>query len=262
MELQREIDRLGPWFHNLHLPDGDGGMVQTRPDHPFGDFPRFKWDQLADHLPADLGGVAALDIGCNAGFYAMELARRGADVVGIDLNLGYLAQAEFAVKTSGLTERVRLRKQQVYELAGEAGQYDLVLFMGVFYHLRYPLLGLDVVAKTLRPGGTLVFQTLTTPDEQRAKGTHGLNFADRNRLDEAGWPKLSFFEHGFNEDPTNWWAANAAGVEAMLRSAGLKIIAEPGHEIYLCQPDPDAHIGVPELRDAEYHAALNGMKPK
>lgn len=86
---RQQISELGPWFHNLHLPDG----TQTAPDHFLGDFPRFKWEALAPHLPADLTGWTALDIGCNAGFYTFELARRGAQVLGIDLNPHYLAQA-------------------------------------------------------------------------------------------------------------------------------------------------------------------------
>ena len=82
-----EIEQLGPWFHNLHLPDGR----QTCPDHWLGDFPSFKWRQLSHHLPADLTGWSCLDIGCNAGFYTFELARRGASVLGIDLDEEYLA---------------------------------------------------------------------------------------------------------------------------------------------------------------------------
>ena len=68
----------GPWFHNLSLPDGAGGTLHTAPDHPLGNFPRFKWDAIAPHVPDDLSGVNALDVGCNAGFYSLELARRGA----------------------------------------------------------------------------------------------------------------------------------------------------------------------------------------
>ena len=44
---------LGPWFHNLHLPDG----VQTAPDHPLGDFPRWKWEEIAPHLPVSPKGL-------------------------------------------------------------------------------------------------------------------------------------------------------------------------------------------------------------
>src|SRR6188472_1512155 len=92
LSLQEEVDRLGPWFHNLHLPDG----TQTRADHPFGDFPAFKWADLGPNLPADLRGWSCLDIGCNAGFYTFELAKRGASVLGIDLDRHYLDQARWA----------------------------------------------------------------------------------------------------------------------------------------------------------------------
>ena len=95
------IERLGPWFHNLHLPDG----TQTAPDHRLGDFPRYKWEVLHPHLPASLEGWTALDLGCNAGFYTFELARRGAKVTAIDLDEHYLTQ-HFA---RGLEDRPRQR---------------------------------------------------------------------------------------------------------------------------------------------------------
>src|SRR5687768_17978800 len=126
-----EIAALGPWFHNLHLPDG----VQTAPDHPLGDFPRFKWRRLAPHLPEDLTGWTALDIGCNAGFYSFELARRGAKVTGIDSEPLYLRQAEWLAGEFFRDNRPTFRRMQVHELARLGGdldeQFDLVLFMGV-----------------------------------------------------------------------------------------------------------------------------------
>ena len=88
----QEIEQLGPWFHNLHLPNG----AQTAPHHTLGDFPAFKWQQLEDYIPADLSGWEVLDIGCNAGFYSIELARRCANVLGIDVDPHYLRQAEWA----------------------------------------------------------------------------------------------------------------------------------------------------------------------
>src|SRR3954464_14747194 len=132
-ELRDDIQRLGPWFHNLHLPDG----TQTCPDHWLGDFPSFKWRELAAHLPEDLSGWTALDIGCNAGFYTFELVKRGATVLGIDLDERYLRQARWAAEQFGVADRVRFEQLQVYDLAQRAERFDLVLFMGVLYHLRY-----------------------------------------------------------------------------------------------------------------------------
>jgi tRNA (mo5U34)-methyltransferase len=229
---QREIAALGPWFHNLHLPDGS----QTAPDHPLGDFPRFKWEQIAPQLPEDLTGWRALDIGCNAGFYSVELARRGALVVGIDPDPHYLEQARWVASEFSLSDRVAFRRMQVYDLAHEPDGYDLVLFMGVFYHLRYPLLGLDLVARKVQR--LLVFQTLSLPGDDVLSGTEDLKIEDREVMNAPGWPRMAFIEHRLAGDPTNWWAPNRAAVEAMLRSSNLNIVGRPGHEIYLCTPHP------------------------
>src|ERR671916_1036538 len=137
-----DIAALGPWFHNLHLPGGQ----QTAPDHPLGDFPSFKWRELAPHLPDDLTGWRALDIGCNAGFYTFELARRGAQVVGADLDEHYLRQARWAKGLFGIDGQVEFRQLHVYDLARTDETWDIVLCMGLLYHLRHPLLALDLVA--------------------------------------------------------------------------------------------------------------------
>lgn len=221
---------LAPWFHNLHLPDG----TQTAPNHPLGDFPRRKWRQISDHLPADLTGWRALDIGCNAGFYTIELARRGAHVLGIDIDAHFLAQANWAMSRFGLNDRVDLLRAGVYDLPAFEGRFDLVLFMGVFYHLRYPQLALDLVAEKV--GELLVFQTLTMPGDDVVTPPVTLDLDDRERLDEAGWPRMAFIEHALAGDPTNWWAPNHACVLALLRASGLTLASRPGHEIYLCTP--------------------------
>lgn len=230
--LEEQARELGPWFHNLHLPDG----TQTCPDHRFGDFPAFKWKEIGQHLPADLTGWRALDIGCNAGFYSFELAKRGARVVGVDINGHYLRQAKWAAEVYGFgTEHVDFHHHHIYEFARFGQSYDFVLFMGVLYHLRYPLLALDVV-RTLAPK-LMVFQTLTTSDhEAHPHAREDVDFQTRERLDQVGWPKMACVEDTFAMDPTNWWVPNAAGVEALLRTAGF----EPGQQIapetWLCRP--------------------------
>jgi tRNA (mo5U34)-methyltransferase len=248
--LEREIAALGPWFHNIHLPDG----TETAPTHFLGDFPRYKWQALAPHLPARLDGWTALDIGCNAGYYSFELARRGARVRGIDVDPHYLRQAEWAARELALEDAIEFRQMQVYDLAGEEEQFDLVLFMGVFYHLRYPLLGLDVVARRTRR--TMVFQTLTTPGMEVYPDTWDHPINEREALNEPGWPRMAFVEHRFASDPTNWWVPNHAAVEAMLRSSGLQVTAHLGHEIYLCEPaPPDAPTRAPYDFTPELRAA-------
>jgi tRNA (mo5U34)-methyltransferase len=78
--LREQIDALGEWFHNLDLAG-----IPTAPNHFLGNYPRCKWESFADSLPKDLSGRTVLDLGCNAGFYAFEMKRRGADrVVAVD----------------------------------------------------------------------------------------------------------------------------------------------------------------------------------
>src|SRR4028119_2359834 len=99
-KIEEQIASLKPWFHNLHLSNG----AQTAPDHYFGDFPNFKWEQFSNSVPKDLNGWTALDIGCNAGFYSFELAKRGAQVLGIDLDPHYLKQANWAAVQMNLED--------------------------------------------------------------------------------------------------------------------------------------------------------------
>ena len=244
-----ELDALGPWFHNLHLPDGR----QTCPNHCFGDFPAFKWNEIEKAIPRDLSGWSCLDIGCNAGFYTFELARRGATVLGIDVDEHYLRQARWAAEQFGVTRQVSFERMQVYDLARRDQRFDLVLFMGVLYHLRYPMLGLDIVCQKVNR--LMLMQTLTMPGTEVLLETWGRDFRDRHLMQDAGWPKMAFLEHGFAGDPTNWWAPNHACVEAMLRSAGMRVLDQPGHEFYLCEPDPQNPPSVATWNAAELHAA-------
>lgn len=123
LTLHQRIRELGPWFHNLHLAG-----VQTAPEHFLGDYPRLKWEQFAHALPADLSGCSVLDIGCNAGFYALEMKRRGAArVVAMDSDPRYLAQAHLAAEVMGL--EIEWRELSVYDLAQLGERFDVVLFI-------------------------------------------------------------------------------------------------------------------------------------
>lgn len=255
-DLRAQVQALEPWFHNLHLPGG----IQSAPDHFLGDFPSYKWQELSPWLPADLTGWRVLDIGCNAGFYSFELARRGARVTAVDMNDHYLAQARWAAGVYGLADSIDFLKLQVYDLVDHEQTYDLVLFMGVFYHLRYPLLGLDIVAR--RVGRLLCFQSLTMPGEEVTQVPPELAFEERGRLGEPGWPKMAFIEHRLEHDPTNWWAPNKAALEAMLRSAGFRILANPGAETYLCEPDAANPSAVAGWNREEFIAATGRRRAR
>jgi tRNA (mo5U34)-methyltransferase len=254
--IAAEIDELAPWFHNLHLPSGH----QTARAHPLGDFPAFKWRVIADTLPEDLTGARALDIGCNAGYYSFALAERGAEVLAVDLDEHYLRQGRWAAQRLDPAGRVSFRQMHLYDLLGSPERFDVVLFLGVLYHLRYPQLALDGLAQLV--SGRMIVQTLTMPTGAGQPAVSevpaDVPFEQRERLGAPGWPRAAFIERSFAGDPTNWWAPDDACVRAMLRSAGLRVTATPAHEIYVCEPVPPGESGdvTAELRAAELGAVI------
>ena len=138
-DIRVRVEALGDWFHNMDL-----GGVQTAPNHFLHDFPATKWRAFSHALPADLTGKSVLDIGCNAGFYSIEMKRRGANrVLGIDADARYLAQARLAAEVKGAD--IEFRELSVYDVASIGETFDVVLFLGVLYHLRHPLLALDLI---------------------------------------------------------------------------------------------------------------------
>src|SRR5438105_10686965 len=87
--LTRRVHELGEWFHNLDLHG-----IPTAPNHFLGDFPNIKWRHICKDIPIDLHGASVLDVGCNGGFYSIEMKRRGAGgVLRIAIDDRYLNQA-------------------------------------------------------------------------------------------------------------------------------------------------------------------------
>jgi tRNA (mo5U34)-methyltransferase len=230
-EIRRRVRALAPWFHNLQL---DG--VATAPDHFLGDYPSVKWRRFAHALPDDLSGRSVLDIGCNAGFYSIEMKRRGAArVVGIDEDERYLAQARLAVEVCD--SEIEFMKLSVYEIGKLGARFDLVLFMGVFYHLRYPLLALDLIrAHVVRD--LFVFQAMLRGSRNVEPIAADYPFSEEEIFDKPGFPRMHFIENAYSGDRTNWWIPNGACVEALLRNAGFVIQSHPEPEVYVCQLAP------------------------
>src|SRR3954451_13268495 len=228
-DLEARIAALGPWFHNLNL-----GGTWTAPDHFLGDYPGAKFRRFAPQLPRDLGGKSVLDIGCNAGFYSIEMKRRGAGrVLGVDSDERSLAQARLASEVLDF-EDIEFARRDVYDVAALGEKFDLVLFMGVLYHLRHPLLALDLIREHVA-GDLMVFQSMQRGSTEGRNPQADYPFAETAIFDDANWPKLHFIEHRYSKDPTNWWAPNAACAEVMLRSAGFEIVGHPEQEVYLCR---------------------------
>ncbi len=244
--IRQRVRDLGQWFHNLNLRG-----VETAPDHFLGDYPTVKWNRFSHAVPSDLSGRTVLDIGCNAGFYSIEMKRRGAArVVGIDSDPLYLEQARFAAEVSGA--EIEFRQMSVYEVATLGEQFDLVLFMGVLYHLRHPLLALDLLREHV-VGDTLVFQSMQRGSNKLFEVEDDYPFRQTDVFDAPDFPRMYFVEKRYAGDPTNWWIPNRSCMEAMLRSAGFEITAHPEAEVYICRraelPDDLARPAYPARKE-------------
>jgi tRNA (mo5U34)-methyltransferase len=235
-QIEKEVRQLGPWFHNLNLAG-----VQTAPDHFLGDYPSVKWRLFEHAIPENLEGKTVLDVGCNGGFYAIEMKRRGAArVLGIDSDEGYLLQARFAAQICGVD--IELRNVSVYDIAALREKFDVVLFMGVLYHLRHPLLALDLIREHVTRD-LFIFQSMQRGVNSVVPVAGDYEFWDEEIFAEPGFPRLYFIEKSYSGDPTNWWIPNRACSEAMLRSAGFIIEANPESEVYVCRCNPAAADG-------------------
>jgi tRNA (mo5U34)-methyltransferase len=204
-EIAARIRELGAWFHNIDLAG-----VQTAPNHFLGDYPRIKWQRFAHVIPTDLSGKTVLDVGCNGGFYSIEMKKRGASrVVGIDTDDAYLDQARFAARVNGV--ELELRNMSVYDVERLGETFDLVIFMGVLYQLRHPLLALHLLRKHVT-GDLLLFQSMLRGSAEVRRP------CDDEALDE-----------------TATWVPDRVCAEVMLRSAGFEVLEHPEEQVYLCR---------------------------
>ncbi len=199
--LRRRVDEL-PWFHHIDLGNG---IVTPGADGDSAEKVRNM------HLPEDLAGKTVLDVGAWDGlcsFYAEE--QGAARVLATDSYSwgggGWGSKECFELARAARRSRVEDLTIDVMDLSPEAlgGRFDVVFFLGVLYHLQDPLLGLQRVASVV--GELLVCNTHLA-------------------LSDIDGPALRFYPGAELEgDPTNWWAPNASGLEAMLRSVGFRHI--------------------------------------
>jgi tRNA (mo5U34)-methyltransferase len=146
-----------------------------------------------------------LDVGTGDGLYAFEAERAGAaTVVAIDT---WRNGSGFDFARTALRSHVIGRKLSVYHLNEAAWpKFDIVLFLGVLYHLKDPFAGLRAIRRAMRRGGLLITETATDPDYGSSGG---------------GVPLMRFVEGEVEGDATNWWVPNIPCVLALLRSAGF-----------------------------------------
>jgi tRNA (mo5U34)-methyltransferase len=214
-EILTELKRLEPWFHRIDL----GGGLYTKTESVMGepvDHPLGPWQTIQKLLPGSLSGKTLLDVGCNAGFYAFEAKRRGAQrVLGVDGQRQHIRQGLFVRKVLGLD--VEFRRLNVYELnAQTVGQFDITLALGLLYHLKHPILALENLYQVTKD--LLVIETAIMPPKRTPKSfSHPLG--EKQMLLHM----LALVENpiGAKEQVFNWFLPGVEALQALLRTTGF-----------------------------------------
>lgn len=208
----------GRWWHEIEVAPG----IIT----PGDDSNRMKLpilDQLG--LPATLSGQRVLDIGCSDGFFSFEMEKRGADVVAIDFVPE--TYSGFSTARTILGSGVEYRMDNVYNLNPAAyGSFDVVLFLGVLYHLRKPLAALDAIRSVMKNGAQLFIGTMLI-DEYVLMPDNSVTSLDQlNPLLRSIPLWQSFPADSLNGDFTNCFAPNMRALHVALEEAQFRIDAE------------------------------------
>lgn len=190
---QNEMLLSGSWWHSIDLGNG----LVTPGVHSLAELQGI---YRSLELPEDLSGKSLLDIGCWDGFYTFETERRGAKVTSIDC----WHPSNFFAARQALNSNAEFHERSVYEIGKDnLGSFDIVLFMGVLYHLRHPLLALENVCELTRDFAVIESHII-------------------DKMREGGEPAMEFYE--FDElggQYDNWWAPNLECMVQMARSAGF-----------------------------------------
>jgi len=225
--IKHQVSAEPYWFHKIEVFPGfySPGWSDPRTEK----LPYFG-------LPPDLTGMRVLDIGCAEGFFSFEAERRGArEVIGIDSFPDSVRR--FNIVKAAQQSNATAFLMNVYDLEPKRlGTFDLILFYGVFYHLKHPQYALERIRSVCT--GSLLFQTHIY-EEPAVKGT----------------PWARFYPHGYmsgknNElwDPSVFWLFNSACCLAMLDHVGfvdLEIISNDPQPFVVAAKSPERSPGIP-----------------
>ncbi len=240
-DLNRRIDQH-KWWHVIELAPGitTPGKASNQTILPFLE------------IPADLTGKTVLDIGCWDGYFSFECENRGAARVVASDVWEYAGRGAFDFARETLTSNVEPMVASVYDLSPDlfdGDRFDLVLFLGVLYHLKDPLGALEKAASVTAPGGTMIIDTVVDV---------------KHLTDEV--PVMRYFPGAeANKDPSNWWAPNPAAVAAMCATAGFVKITNQvqlyggNRGIFHAVKGSDAHCK--RLADREWRARHSWRSP-
>jgi len=232
---QQRVDAVPWWYHSIDV--GDGIVTPGK-----GGGTPWMLDRIG--LPADLTGKRVLDVGSWDGFYAFAAEERGAEVLATDHFVwntpGEAGMQGFLAAHELRGSKIEYLDIDVMEITPErVGTFDIVLFLGVLYHLRNPL---DALSRL-----SAVCTDLIIVESE-------VTFVGEPRT-----PLARFYETTeLAEDATNWWAPNPVALAQMVRSSGFQSVQEIDRwgECPPFERPPHGRSGLSWLKSAFYHAGM------
>lgn len=231
-QVEKEVWELGWWYQDFELPNGVRTGSGKEPSYR----PQERWALIKPFVPEDLSGKTVLDVGGNAGFFSIQMKlRSAASCVLVEPYEEFAAQAKYAAGEFGAELEVVNEDVHTFCLTTEE-RFDYVLFLGLFYHLKYPVIVLDRLAEMAKE--RIFFHSYSVgPDDADAARESSSRDADDSQIDTVAFPAMKFIEQRYNGDPTNWWFPNHGSLEPLLRSAGLKVVARPHKQLLVAKPE-------------------------
>lgn len=215
-EMAAEIERLGPWFHSIELGSGlrtkSASLCGEPVDHPMG-----TWQAIRGCLPSDLSANSVLDVGCNAGFYSVEAKRLGAArVLGVDVQRMHVRQAKFVARALDLD--LEFRRISVYDLSpATVGRFDVTLALGLIYHLKHLVLGLEKLWRVTRE--LLIVETAIYPPTLLPKPFEHPIAGQGKPIHAVGYVANAAES---SESAFNWFLPGVGALVALLENVGFE----------------------------------------
>lgn len=240
-DFSEELHRTG-WYHSFQLPDG--AIIQG-----YNSLESLRWRWSHFPLPESLAGKRLLDTGAWDGWFSFEAERRGAQVTAMDC----VAVPNFLELHRRLASRVDYRILDFYELPQAClGVFDYVFFLGILYHLKHPLLALEMVC--VLTTDTAIVESFVTDGGTWREHTGDIPTMEFYETDELG------------NQLDNWIGPSVACLLAMCRAAGFARVelmyAEGSQAGAACfrkwEPPPAEVLAAPELVDVG-NARTNGI---
>ena len=214
-EILAGLEQLQPWFHCIDL----GNNIRTKTRSAIGEpveHPAPTWQRVQAALPNQINGKSVLDVGCNAGFYSIEMKRRGAArVLGVDSQRDLIRQAQFVRQVLDLD--IDYRRMSVYDLDPlTMGQFDVTLALGLIYHCKHLVLALEKLFAITRE--LLILETAIYPPEKVPESFEYDEGGSRPTLHP-----LAYIENTADakEAIYNWFVPSVKSLTALLRSVGF-----------------------------------------